>query len=187
MDWIGLKADWTEKGIVVSWESGKNKEEWEHTFVLSRALDNGLDFKEVNSVVSNSRKGGYYILDDELPQIFNQIYYRITAYKENGDFYQSPLIRMDYRAMSPPTPKIFPNPYSGGPLEWELGALYQQELGQVQVYNGLGTRVLNGEINTMSSPGDFLYQLQKLPPGLYYVHFYAKTHATALRWIKLNY
>ncbi|MEX2513405.1 MAG: T9SS type A sorting domain-containing protein [Cyclobacteriaceae bacterium] len=187
LEWTGLKADWTEKGILVSWESGKDEGEWEVTFVLSRALDNGLDFKEVSSVVSNSGKGEFSILDQELPQIFNYIYYRITAYEENGAFYQSPLIRMDYRAISRANPKIFPNPYSGGQLEWVLGDFYSQAHAQVKVFNGLGTRILNGEINTMHSPGDFLFQLQKLPPGLYFVHFYAKSHTSAIRWIKLNY
>ncbi|MEX2565644.1 MAG: hypothetical protein WD431_06865 [Cyclobacteriaceae bacterium] len=187
LEWSGLEAGWTEEGVLVSWQSEGNQEEGEVTYVLSRALDNGLDFEEVNAMVSNSGKGKLSILDEELPQIFNLIYYQVTVYKGNEAIHQSPLLRVEYPAMPGTYPKIFPNPYSGGHLEWDIGDFSKQPQAWVKVFNGLGIKVLEGEINSMPSTGDFLLRLKKIPPGFYLIHFYSITHTSALRWIKSGY
>lgn len=164
VNWNEVKVTRTEKGNLVTWQVGQEKDNL--LFEVHRSLVEKLEWKKVNSVGSlgNSEKPRDYSFLDEEVSNYKTYLYRIRQINLDGsESWSSVTKTLPQQSDLPKDVLIYPNPYRNGGLK-----IYVPELDySVKIYfqDSQGKLILENEL-TKEIPEEVI---SELAAGVYYL------------------
>lgn len=171
--YISFTAEKTGKSVLINWKTANESNN--DYFAVERSKD-GNSFSQIGIVKSkgNSSQQQQYSYED-----FNYTtgtnYYRLKQVDIDGKFSYSNIISINFETS--PVIKIFPNPVK---TVLRIEGLIATENSRLSIIDATG-KVLQ-QISTTSD--SYTYNLQKLPPGIYYVKIDSEKKVTTLKFVK---
>lgn len=164
VNWIGVSASSAQKGNLVSWEVGLEKDNL--LFEVYRSKVDKLDWEKISSVGSqgdSTKPRVYSILDQEASK-FETYIYRIRQISLDGtESWSSAAKTINQQSDFPKDAIIYPNPYHYGPLKIYIPDW--NSTGRIYLKNSQGQLILEHEL-TKEIPEEVL---SSLPAGVYFM------------------
>mgnify|MGYP000253525652 CR=1 FL=1 len=162
---IYFRGEKTDKGVLLTWETGSERDNKGFEVQVSRPSSIGLEWETLGFVNGNGTTQVshlYEYLDNEPQTGVN--YYRLKQIDFNEDFYHTKEIAIEYEDTGVPGFNVYPNPTTDY-LTIEANA-QTQVIRDIELYNITGQLVRQQVIDNKTS---VLLDIQDLPNGTYIV------------------
>lgn len=182
--WLQLEAMAVQEGIKISWID--DKEDPGEVFTVRRSIHNIENFREIGQIDKNAMMDSLHRIEFLDTTLMNSgwLYYQIEKINAEGLSNISPVIRVHWTQEKQRLFKIYPIPYSSGPLGFELVENIKVEQGSIKVFDKRGNLLLfhEGELNNIEE--SVVNNLKLLSPGLYVIEVHTAKDRQMVKWIR---
>ncbi len=176
--WLDLETKVSSNLTLIHWtvSSEKNNEKFE-IYRSSDGLSEWIKLGQINSI-GDTASPRVYSYPDSTRSSWETAYYRIKQIDLDGQSTWSEVTKSD--PSYTPEFRIFPNPYSSGPIQTALPEGFIDSRIHVSVFSSTGRLVYHGDFNK-----NILNRvLPSLPSGLYVIQLENSTSRIISRWVR---
>lgn len=180
--WLSYSAEEVSNGNLISWSTSVEVDNM--VFIILRSTDNGGNFEQIGEVAGsgNSTEIRQYSFLDQPTPFSKTVLYQIKQVDLNHGYRYSPvfaLLREENKHIG-----IFPNPYSGGDLTFQLPRSMSDLPSVIDVVSEAGNILISEQGKFGPTTLHIGHQLKELGSGLYIIRMGYGKDSKTLKWIK---
>ena len=185
VSWLDFHAEANDNGIKISWRTANEKNN--EKFQIMRSFNPVQeDFELIGEIPGKGESTDiteYNFLDSE-GWNGKKVYYRLDQIDWDGKKSSSSVFTSINNPIKQQKLKLFPNPYRGGKLFFDVSSNLTNRNGYIQVKNNTGKQVgfFEGKLGEASNL--LISQLMDCPPGLYFVYLQTMNYQELIKWVK---
>ncbi|WP_158860869.1 T9SS type A sorting domain-containing protein [Lunatibacter salilacus] len=185
VSWIDYHAEANDNGIKITWRTAteKNNEKFQVMRTFNPVQEEFELVGEIPGKGESTDITEYNYLDTE-GWNGEKVYYRLDQIDWDGKKSSSAVFTLINYPIKQKKLKLFPNPYRGGKLLFDIRSNLTNRTGYIQVKDITGKQVgfFEGKLGEASNL--LISQLMDCPPGLYFVSLQTRNHRELIRWAK---